>query len=136
MVGVARFCLQIRSEQNKVGDAQPSLTAPRCSPPPTESNLFLFQVRQAARSLDAKEPNAAALCAMAKLFATEKLFTVCDDALQLHGGYGYLKSYPVQQFWRDSRVHRILEGTTSLHPTQFQTFQHYFKQINLRCAMM
>lgn len=80
----------------------------------TELTTARLIVRQAAKSLDSKEPNAVALCAMCKLYATERLFKVCDDALQLHGGYGYLKSYPVQQFWRDSRVHRILEGTSEV----------------------
>lgn len=52
--------------------------------------------------------------AMAKKFATETCFEVCDEALQLHGGYGYLKEYPVQQWFRDCRVHRILEGTNEM----------------------
>jgi len=71
-------------------------------------------VRQAAHALDNKDPNYVALCAMCKLYATEQCYTLCDDALQLHGGYGYLKSYPVQQFWRDTRVNRILEGTSEV----------------------
>ena len=48
---------------------------------------------------------------MAKVHATEELFEVCNTSLQLHGGYGYLKDYKVQQFVRDLRVHQILEGT-------------------------
>lgn len=71
-------------------------------------------VRQAASSLDDKQANARALCCMAKLQATEKCFQICDRALQLFGGYGYLKDYPVQQFMRDTRVHRILEGTNEI----------------------
>ncbi|KAJ7330208.1 Isobutyryl-CoA dehydrogenase, mitochondrial [Desmophyllum pertusum] len=67
-------------------------------------------VRQAARALDAKSPEAPTLCSMAKLFATDQCFQVCNDALQLHGGYGYLKDYAVQQYMRDCRVHQILEG--------------------------
>ena len=80
----------------------------------TDLTTSRLMVRQAAKALDAKEPNAVALCAMCKLYATERLFHLCDEALQLHGGYGYLKSYRVQQFWRDVRVHRILEGTSEV----------------------
>lgn len=67
-------------------------------------------VRQAARFLDDGASNAAQMCAMAKLFATDKCFDICNQALGMHGGYGYLKDYPVQQFMRDTRVHQILEG--------------------------
>ena len=69
-----------------------------------------LMVRQAAHSLDINAPSHVALCSMAKLFATDKCFEICNSALQLHGGYGYLKDYPVQQYMRDSRVHQILEG--------------------------
>lgn len=72
-------------------------------------------VRKAAEALDEDSDNVAELCAMAKLFATDHCFTICNDALQLHGGYGYLKDYPVQQYMRDTRVHQILEGTATLH---------------------
>ncbi|XP_078359240.1 isobutyryl-CoA dehydrogenase, mitochondrial-like [Oculina patagonica] len=71
-------------------------------------------VRQAARALDAKSPEAPTLCSMAKMFATDQCFQVCNDALQLHGGYGYLKDYAVQQYMRDCRVHQILEGTNEV----------------------
>ena len=69
-----------------------------------------LMVRHAAASLDTLSPPHVALCAMAKLFATDKCFDICNNALQLHGGYGYLKDYPVQQYLRDTRVHQILEG--------------------------
>lgn len=71
-------------------------------------------VRFAARQLDLQHPGAAALCAMAKLFAADQCFTVCNDTLQLHGGYGYLKDYKPQQYVRDARVHQILEGTAEV----------------------
>lgn len=71
------------------------------------SRLF---VRQAARMIDSKDLSASAYCAMSKSFVTGKCFSVIDEALQLHGGYGYLKDYRIQQYWRDARVHRILEG--------------------------
>lgn len=69
-----------------------------------------FMVRQAAHSLDTKTQAHVPLCSMAKMFATDKCFNICNDALQIHGGYGYLKDYPVQQYMRDCRVHQILEG--------------------------
>ena len=69
-----------------------------------------LMVRQAAHSLDNMDPAHVTLCSMAKLFATDKCFDICNEALQLHGGYGYLKDYPIQQYMRDSRVHKILEG--------------------------
>lgn len=71
-------------------------------------------VRTAAQAIDDESPNAPSLAAMAKLQATDKCFDICNTALQLHGGYGYLKDYPVQQFMRDTRVHQILEGTNEV----------------------
>ncbi|XP_057313865.1 isobutyryl-CoA dehydrogenase, mitochondrial-like isoform X2 [Hydractinia symbiolongicarpus] len=71
-------------------------------------------VRSAAEAIDKKDLNCATIAAMAKLHATDKCFDICNDALQLHGGYGYLKTYPVQQFMRDTRVHKILEGTNEV----------------------
>ncbi|XP_019863259.1 PREDICTED: isobutyryl-CoA dehydrogenase, mitochondrial-like isoform X2 [Amphimedon queenslandica] len=73
-----------------------------------------LMIRQAAHSLDIAAPNHVSLCSMAKLFATDKCFDVCNAALQMHGGYGYLKDYPVQQYMRDCRVHQILEGTNEI----------------------
>ncbi|WP_395376316.1 acyl-CoA dehydrogenase family protein [Marinicella sp. W31] len=71
-------------------------------------------VRLAAFKLDTKDQNAMAYCAMAKRFATDLCFNICDEALQLHGGYGYIKEYPLERFVRDCRVHRILEGTNEI----------------------
>ncbi|XP_060799778.1 isobutyryl-CoA dehydrogenase, mitochondrial [Neoarius graeffei] len=71
-------------------------------------------VRQAAVALQENRPDAVSLCSMAKLFATDECFTICNQALQMHGGYGYLKDYAVQQFVRDIRVHQILEGTNEV----------------------
>ncbi|MDZ4691701.1 acyl-CoA dehydrogenase family protein [Terricaulis sp.] len=71
-------------------------------------------LHQAARKLDAKAPDATKYCAMAKRFVTDTAFKVADQALQLHGGYGYLADYEVERIVRDLRVHRILEGTNEI----------------------
>ena len=71
-------------------------------------------VRLAASKLDAAHPDASTYCAMAKRFATDVGFTVCNEALQLHGGYGYIREYPLERLLRDSRVHQILEGTNEI----------------------
>jgi len=68
----------------------------------------------AARKLDANAPDATKYCAMAKRFVTDAAFKVADQALQLHGGYGYLADYEVERIVRDLRVHRILEGTNEI----------------------
>lgn len=70
--------------------------------------------RHAAQALDNKASSATMDAAMAKRFATDACFKVADDALQLHGGYGYLKDYPVERVLRDLRVHSILEGTNEV----------------------
>ena len=71
-------------------------------------------LHQAASKLDAKAPDATKYCAMAKRFVTDAAFKVADQALQLHGGYGYLADYEVERIVRDLRVHRILEGTNEI----------------------
>ena len=71
-------------------------------------------VRLAANKLDSGDSQAGTYCAMAKRFATDAGFKVCNDALQLLGGYGYLKEYPMERYVRDTRVHQILEGTNQI----------------------
>uniref|UniRef100_A0A8C9KSZ3 Isobutyryl-CoA dehydrogenase, mitochondrial n=1 Tax=Panthera tigris altaica TaxID=74533 RepID=A0A8C9KSZ3_PANTA len=71
-------------------------------------------IRSAAVALQEEREDAVALCSMAKLFATDECFAICNQALQMHGGYGYLKDYAVQQYVRDSRVHQILEGSNEV----------------------
>ncbi|MBM3477913.1 MAG: acyl-CoA dehydrogenase [Alphaproteobacteria bacterium] len=93
---------EFQSLQFRIADMATTLEAAR------------LMVRRAARALDADDPDATMLCAMAKRFATDTGFAVCNDALQVHGGYGYLKDYPVERFLRDSRVHQILEGTNEI----------------------
>ncbi|HEY7382825.1 MAG TPA: acyl-CoA dehydrogenase family protein [Beijerinckiaceae bacterium] len=69
---------------------------------------------RAAAALDAGDADATRLCAMAKRVATDTGFTVANDALQLHGGYGYLADYGIEKIVRDLRVHQILEGTNEI----------------------
>lgn len=71
-------------------------------------------VRLAAWKLDRCDPDATTYCAMAKRFATDVGFRVCNDALQLYGGYGYIREYPLERHVRDTRVHQILEGTNEI----------------------
>jgi alkylation response protein AidB-like acyl-CoA dehydrogenase len=80
----------------------------------TELDAAQLMVRRAAFSLDNKLPEASKHCAMAKRFATDAGFEVANQALQLHGGYGYLKDYPLERIVRDLRVHQILEGTNEI----------------------
>ncbi|MQC32432.1 acyl-CoA dehydrogenase family protein [Vibrio parahaemolyticus] len=71
-------------------------------------------VRYAASKLDLGDPDATTYCAMAKRFATDVGFQICDQALQIYGGYGYIKEYPLERYFRDVRVHQILEGTNEI----------------------
>ncbi len=71
-------------------------------------------IRLAASKLDGKDPQATTYCAMAKRFATDAGFRVCNEALQLFGGYGYIREYPMERHVRDTRVHQILEGTNEI----------------------
>ena len=80
----------------------------------TDLEASRLMVRAAAAALDAGSPDATKLCAMAKRFATDACFGIANDALQLHGGYGYLKDYPIERIVRDLRVHQILEGTNEI----------------------
>ena len=80
----------------------------------TELEAARLMIRNAADALDKKTPRATMLCAMAKRFASDTGFKVANDALQLHGGYGYLKDFPAERHVRDLRVHQILEGTNEI----------------------
>ncbi len=93
---------QFQSLQFKLADLATELVAAR------------QLVRLAASKLDKQSPDATAYCAMAKRFATDVGFNVCDQALQLYGGYGYIKEYPMERYFRDVRVHQILEGTNEI----------------------
>ncbi|MGL4477914.1 MAG: acyl-CoA dehydrogenase family protein, partial [Aeromonas veronii] len=80
----------------------------------TELAAARLLVRQAADKLDRGAPDKSAWCAMAKRFATDVGYRICDEALQLFGGYGYIREYPLERYLRDTRVHRILEGTNEV----------------------
>jgi alkylation response protein AidB-like acyl-CoA dehydrogenase len=80
----------------------------------TELDAARLMVRRGAASLDRGDPEATMHCAMAKRLATDAGFHVCNEALQLFGGYGYLKDFPIERYLRDVRVHQILEGTNEI----------------------
>ncbi|HZV85172.1 MAG TPA: isobutyryl-CoA dehydrogenase [Brevundimonas sp.] len=80
----------------------------------TQLEAARLLVLRGAWSMDTRHPEATKWCAMAKRLATDACFQIADEALQLHGGYGYLKDYPLERIVRDLRVHRILEGTNEI----------------------
>ncbi|MCC6719830.1 MAG: acyl-CoA dehydrogenase family protein [Acetobacteraceae bacterium] len=80
----------------------------------TELEAARLMVHRAAAALDHGAPDATLRCAMAKRFATDACFRIVDEALQLHGGYGYIREYGMERYLRDLRVHRILEGTNEI----------------------
>lgn len=73
-----------------------------------------LMVYRAASAIDTQDPHLVSHCAMAKKMATDECFDIANQALQLHGGYGYLMDYPIERFLRDLRVHQILEGTNEI----------------------
>lgn len=80
----------------------------------TQLEAARLMVLRGAWAIDTNHPEKTKWCAMAKRLATDACFQIADDALQLHGGYGYLKDYPLERIVRDLRVHRILEGTNEI----------------------
>ncbi|HKU95192.1 MAG TPA: isobutyryl-CoA dehydrogenase [Vineibacter sp.] len=80
----------------------------------TDLEAARLLIHKAAALLDAKSPDATQASAMAKRFATDAGFRIVNEALQLHGGYGYLKDFPIERYLRDLRVHQILEGTNEI----------------------
>lgn len=80
----------------------------------TELEAARLLVHKAAYCLSRNHPDATQLCAMAKRLATDIGFKVVNEALQLHGGYGYIKEYQIERYLRDLRVHQILEGTNEI----------------------
>ncbi|RZJ01695.1 MAG: acyl-CoA dehydrogenase [Brevundimonas sp.] len=80
----------------------------------TQLDACRLMVLRGAWAMDTNHPEKTKWCAMAKRMATDVCFQIGDEALQLHGGYGYLKDYPLERIVRDLRVHRILEGTNEI----------------------
>ncbi len=119
-IGAAKACLTLAREhvatRKQFGNAIANFQATqfKLADMATDLAAARLMIRNAAAMLDAKHPEATMYCAMAKRFATDAGFAICNEALQLHGGYGYLKDYPVERFLRDSRVHQILEGTNEI----------------------
>jgi hypothetical protein len=93
---------EFQATQFKLADMATNLEAAR------------LMIRSAASALDRREPRATMLCAMAKRLASDTGFEIANHALQLHGGYGYLKDFPAERHLRDLRVHQILEGTNEI----------------------
>ncbi|MEL7030002.1 MAG: isobutyryl-CoA dehydrogenase [Pseudomonadota bacterium] len=101
-----------RQFDQKISDFQ--ATQFRLADMATELEAARILLYQAAWKLDNKTPDATRFCAMAKRVATDTGFDVVNQALQLHGGYGYLRDYPIERILRDLRVHQILEGTNEI----------------------
>lgn len=97
-----KFLAEFEALQFKFADMLTNLEASR------------LLVHRAACTLDANDPHAPMYCAMAKRFATDYGFQICNEALQIFGGYGYIRDYPIERFFRDLRVHSILEGTNEI----------------------
>ena len=119
-LGAARACLEearaYTATRQQFGQAIAAFQATqfRLADMATELQAARLMVRHAASRLDAGDAEATLHCAMAKRFATDAGFNICNQALQLLGGYGYLRDYPIERFLRDSRVHQILEGTNEI----------------------
>lgn len=119
-IGAARTCLEsaqsYTAERKQFGKPVGEFQAVqfKLADMATELEAARLMIRQAAAKLDAKDPEATLYCAMAKRFATDAGFNICNDALQLHGGYGFLRDFPMERFVRDTRVHQILEGTNEI----------------------
>jgi alkylation response protein AidB-like acyl-CoA dehydrogenase len=119
-VGGARACLdaarEYMLERKQFGQRLADFQALqfRLADMATELEAARLMVHRAACKLDAGEADATVFCAMAKRFATDAGFQVANEALQLHGGYGYIREYPIERIVRDLRVHQILEGTNEV----------------------
>lgn len=119
-VGAAQACLDATQvymkERQQFGQPISEFQALQFRMADMVTNLVAARqmVRLAASALDNGHPEKTVYCAMAKRFATDAGFEICNQALQLHGGYGYLREYPIERFLRDARVHQILEGTNEV----------------------
>lgn len=119
-IGGARACLErsieYTKERKQFGKAIADFQATqfKLADMGTDLEAARLMVRAAAVAVTEKAPGATMKAAMAKRLATDSGFTIVNEALQLHGGYGYIKEYPIERFLRDLRVHQILEGTNEI----------------------
>jgi len=119
-LGAAQICLErtlrYMSERRQFGAALSDFQALqfKVADMATEFEAARLMIYRAAAALDAKADNATQAAAMAKRYATDAGFRIVNEALQLHGGYGYLRDYEIERFLRDVRVHQILEGTNEI----------------------
>ena len=119
-LGGARACLEkaiaYTKERKQFGQAIADFQATqfKLADMATDLEAARLMIRSAAVAVNEKLPGATTKAAMAKRFATDVCFNIVNDALQLHGGYGYIKEYPIERFLRDLRVHQILEGTNEI----------------------
>ncbi len=119
-LGGARACLEraiaYTKERKQFGQAIADFQATqfKLADMATDLEAARLMIRSAAVAVNEKLPGATTKAAMAKRFATDVCFDIVNDALQLHGGYGYIKEYPIERFLRDLRVHQILEGTNEI----------------------
>lgn len=119
-LGGARACLELSldyvKERRQFGQAIAEFQATqfKLADMATELEAARLLIQRAAAALDAAAPDATRLCAMAKRLATDSGFAIVNEALQLHGGYGYVRDYPIERYLRDLRVHQILEGTNEI----------------------
>ncbi|GGE77751.1 isobutyryl-CoA dehydrogenase [Stappia taiwanensis] len=119
-LGAAQTCLERATaymrERRQFGKALAEFQALqfRLADMATELEAARLLLHKAAVLVDAKAPDATRTAAMAKRLATDTGFKVVNEALQLHGGYGYLRDYPIERYLRDVRVHQILEGTNEI----------------------
>ena len=119
-IGAARACLEAAREHMRVRKqfgrslAEFQALQFKLADMATELEAARLMVWRAADKLDRDAEDRTLHCAMAKRFATDVGFEVCNAALQLHGGYGYMRDYPIERHLRDVRVHQILEGTNEI----------------------
>ncbi len=119
-IGAARACLEASTayvqERRQFGRQLAEFQALRfkLADMASELDAARLMVQRAADSLDRQDAAATGHCAMAKRLATDAGFRICNEALQIHGGYGYLRDYPIERYLRDVRVHQILEGTNEI----------------------
>jgi alkylation response protein AidB-like acyl-CoA dehydrogenase len=119
-IGGAQFCLErtldYMRERKQFGSRLADFQALRfrIADYATELEAARLMVRRAASAIDRGSPGATRLAAMAKRLATDAGFETVNGCLQLHGGYGYLRDYPIERVLRDVRVHQILEGSNEI----------------------